>query len=290
MNQGPSRRYQSTVRTAISAPLLLALIVSAAACGSSGKDSKNGSSSTKGNAQAGSTGSSDGNPACMNTADPGDMVSVPAGDFVMGCNAAVDQQCSDDEKPKHTVTLSAFEIDRTEVTQAAYAACVMDGACEPASCDWNCDNADFPATCVTWSQATSYCTWAKKRLPTEAEWEKAARGEEGNKYPWGNDEPDCTRANMAGCGNALKAVGGGAPSPYGAVDMAGNVVEFVSDFYDAKYYANSPAQDPKGPASGKQYGGRGGGFKSDAEYLRTSKRDWYDPTDAAPSLGFRCAR
>jgi formylglycine-generating enzyme required for sulfatase activity len=260
------------------------------ACGSNGKDSTGGGGTTT-TSQAGAT-STDTGFACTTTADPGDMVAVAAGPFVMGCNDAVDKQCADDEKPKHDVTLAAFEIDRTEVTQAAYTACIVDGACSPPSCDWNCDHPNFPAGCVTWAQASSYCSWAQKRLPSEAEWEKAARGEQGNKYPWGNNEPTCSLGNVAGCGDSLKDVGSASAgaSPYGALDMAGNVVELVADFYDEGYYADSPAADPKGPATGKRYSGRGGGFKSDADFVRASKRDWYDPTDTAPSLGFRCAR
>jgi formylglycine-generating enzyme required for sulfatase activity len=229
---------------------------------------------------------------CTATADPSEMVQVPAGDFDMGCNDAVDDACSDDEKPLHTLSMSGFEIDRTEVTQAQYTACLSAGKCEAPSCDWNCDNQDFPASCVTWTQANAYCGWAGKRLPTEAEWEKAARGEQDTKYPWGNDEPDCSLANMSGCTSAAMAVGSldAGKSPFGALDMAGNVVEFVADWYDEAYYTDSPAADPPGPKSGKRYVGRGGGFNSGAEFLRTSKRDWYDATDTAAALGFRCAR
>jgi formylglycine-generating enzyme required for sulfatase activity len=228
----------------------------------------------------------------MTTAGPGELVPVPAGDFTMGCNDAVDSACSDDEKPMHIVTLSAFEIDKTEVTQAQYSACVLAGTCDPPTCDWNCDNADFPATCLTWAQASAYCSFVSERLPSEAEWEKAARGDKGLKYPWGNTEPSCTLANMAGCSDGAMAVGSLAAgaSPYGALDMAGNVVELVADWYDAGYYASTPPADPKGPAKGTRYSGRGGGFKSAATYLRTSKRDWYDTSDASASLGFRCAR
>jgi formylglycine-generating enzyme required for sulfatase activity len=265
------------------------------ACGSNGKptDGEGGSSATSagGSATTAGTGATGGF-NCTETADPGDTVDVPAGDFDMGCNDAVDKNCSDDEKPLHTVSLSQFAIDRTEVTQAQFTACIIEGACTVPTCDWNCDNTTFPAGCVTWAQASAYCSWAGRRLPTEAEWEKAARGEEGGKYPWGNTEPDCNVTNMAGCGDAAVAVGSfpAGASPYGALDMAGNMVELVADRYGEDYYAASPATDPQGPGSGSRYSGRGGGFKSEPQFLRASKRDWYDPTDAGLSLGFRCAR
>jgi formylglycine-generating enzyme required for sulfatase activity len=220
------------------------------------------------------------------------VVDVPAGDFIMGCNGEVDDECDGDEMPMHMVTLAAFEIEETEVTQEAYAACVTDGDCEPPSCAWNCDEVDAPATCVNFAQAQDYCAWAGRRLPTEAEWEKAARGPDGLKYPWGNEEPECTLVNMAGCGDQATAVGSlpDGASPFGALDMAGNMVEMVADWYDAAYYSDSPDVDPTGPASGERYGGRGGGFRSDATWQRASKRDWYDLEDAGASLGFRCAQ
>jgi len=273
-----------------------------AGCGSNGKKSSSkssaagdGGAATGGSsASAGTTAASTSSGAsatCTAIAEVGELVQVPPGEFPMGCNAAVDDACSDDEKPLHTVTLSAFEIDKTEVTQGAYTACIVDGACEAPGCTWDCEKTDNPASCVTWAQAGAYCAWAGRRLPSEAEWEKAARGSDGNKYPWGNDEPTCALANMAGCGDAAIAVGSlsAGASPYGALDMAGNVVELVADRYDAAYYAGSPTSDPPGPPGGSRYTGRGGGFKSDPEFLRTSKRDWYDASDAAASLGFRCA-
>ena len=289
------------LRRARSSFLCIGAALLLAACGSSDGGSKpkgNGTSNTGGSGgRTGDQGSSagatpSGEPegfACTATADPGEMVSVPAGEFTMGCDA---RSCGGDEQPQHAVTLAAFEIDRTEVTQAQYTACIADGACEPPSCDWVCDQPDLPAGCVTWAQAKAFCGWAGKRLPTEAEWEKAARGDAGGTYPWGDDAPSCARANMAGCADGLLPVGS-APdgaSPYGALDMAGNVVELVADWYDAGYYATSPSTDPEGPATGTRYSGRGGGFKSDSNFLRASKRDWYDPTDTAVSLGFRCAR
>jgi formylglycine-generating enzyme required for sulfatase activity len=229
--------------------------------------------------------------ACTSSVQPGDMVSVPAGDFAMGC-APNDTQCREDEKPQHMVTLQAFEIDRTEVTQEQYAACVQAKACGAPVCAWDCTKTAYPAACIDWAQAKAYCAWAGKRLPTEAEWEKAARGTDGRIYPWGNDPPDCAHLNMSSCGEQAVPVGtfpAGA-SPYGALDMAGNVVEILADWYDPTYYATSPQNEPTGPATGTRYVGRGGGYKSMLVWERASSRDWYDVSDAKEPLGFRCAR
>jgi len=230
--------------------------------------------------------------ACVSNAQTGDMVSVPEAAFSMGCNTQVDSNCEDDEKPLHVVTLGAFEIDRTEVTQDEYTACVEAHSCSAPSCEWDCTATELPAACIAWAQAKAYCAWAGKRLPTEAEWEKAARGTDGRKYPWGNDAADCARVNMSGCGDHPEDVGShpSGASPYGALDMAGNVVEMVADWYAAAYYATSPATDPKGPTSGSRYVGRGGGYRSEAVWQRASVRDWYDLSDASKPLGFRCAR
>jgi formylglycine-generating enzyme required for sulfatase activity len=290
--------------TALSCLPACLAIVSVIACGSGGDDDDNtGTGGTSSNAGrgggggrpqtgGGSGGKSASGFACPSEAEPGDMTSVPAGDFLMGCNEEVDDECEDDERPLHTVSLSAFEIDETEVTQEQYAACVTAGECPEPECEWDCERTEYPASCVTFAAANTYCAWAGKRLPTEAEWEKAARGEDGAKYPWGNDEPTCELTNMAGCGEAALPVGS-APdgaSPYGALDMSGNMVEFVSDWYSATYYQTSPSADPQGPETGTRFGGRGGGFRSDAEYQRASKRDYYDPPDQGAALGFRCAR
>ena len=297
MNRRNLAAEPSSVSFRLFLPVLLGTLL---VCGCGSEDSPrsgHGGTAAGGSAaHGGSSGSGGAGDApgfdCSETADPGALVSVPGGDFLMGCNEAIDDDCSDDESPSHTVTLSPFEIDATEVTQQQYTSCVAAGACEAPACSWDCDSGNFPASCLTWGQANDYCSWANKRLPTEAEWEKAARGDAGNKYPWGNDDPDCTRANMSKCGEKPTAVGSldAGKSPYGAFDMAGNVVEYVADFYDAAYYESSPASDPTGPETGMRHGGRGGGFKSDSEYLRASKRDWYDATDSAASLGFRCAR
>ena len=262
--------------------------------GSVGVDSGGGGTtagSGGGGGSAGSAGSAGAFDCTSSGAEPA-MVKVPAGPFDMGCNGALDADCLDDEKPSHEVTLSAFEIDETEVTQDQYAECVLAGTCDPPLCAWDCSAKNYPAACVTWDQAKMYCAWAKKRLPTEAEWEKAARGTDGRKYPWGKKEPSCSEANMTGCGEKAAPVGShsAGASPYGALDMAGNMVEMLEDFYDATYYQSSPLKDPKGPAQGKRFVGRGGGYKSKALWQRTSSRDWYDPPDFGKPLGFRCAR
>lgn len=265
------------------------LAIFATACGGGGDGGNGNVGGSGGFAGAGGAPSSF---QCVGSGNLGDMVTVDAGAFTMGCNTAVDTECGDDELPVRTVNLNAFQIDRTEVTQDAYASCVNAGACAPPSCAWDCAQTQAPAGCVTQDDANAFCIWAGKRLPTEAEWEKAARGTDGRKFPWGNEPADCSRANMSGCSGNFTPVGSfpSGASPYGALDMAGNMVEMVADYYDASYYASGPTDNPKGPPSGSQYVGRGGGWKSDGYWLRASVRDMYDPPDAGKSLGFRCAQ
>jgi formylglycine-generating enzyme required for sulfatase activity len=267
---------------------------SGATTGTAGSSSQGASSSQGGS--GGSTGATAGSAGtesfdCTETADLSELVDIPAGEFVMGCNEDVDTACDDDEKPMHTVMLSGFQLERTEVTQGQYTTCVLEGACTPPSCAWVCEEPNLPSGCLTWQQAQDYCAWAGRRLPTEAEWEKAARGTEGATFPWGNDAPQCSLANLADCADGPTPAGSleAGASPFGVLDMAGNMVEMVADWYDASYYESSPSTDPTGPSSGTRYVGRGGGFRSEASWLRASKRDWYDETDQARSLGFRCA-
>jgi len=220
-------------------------------------------------------------------ASPG-MLVVPAGQFARGC-LAKDTQCAADERPQRMVMLSGFEINQTEVTQSEYDACVKAGVC-PAPSGFNPGTRpNHPVGNITFDMATKYCTWAGKRLPTEAEWEKAARGPASTVYPWGDGAPNCSQAQYKGCGPADSVAVAflAGTSGYGIEDMGGNVAEWVKDFYASNYYAGAPATDPPGPPSGMHLR-RGGGFTSDPPALRTGARAASDST--AASVGFRCAR
>ena len=228
--------------------------------------------------------------------DP-DMLSIPAGAFQMGC-AQGDGDCLPYENPLHEVDLSAFHVDATEVTQAAWAACRADGACGEPTCVYDPDGQpDHPVVCVDHGQARDFCRWRGARLCTEAQWERAARGTQPAVYPWGDAPADCQRAVMAeggdGCGQGGSAPVGGRPSgasPEGALDMAGNVSEWTADWFAADYYAASPAADPPGPEGGDNRVIRGGSFTSTARYLRCSYRAQADPAYGYHDLGLRCCR
>lgn len=222
-------------------------------------------------------------------------VHVPAGTFRMGSDAG-----AADERPVHPVANAAFALDRYEVTNARYLACVRAGACaRPSLASSNlrarylddATFADYPVIFVSWAQAQAFCAFAGGRLPTEAEWEHAAAGAEPRTYPWGEEPPDCSRANFAGCAGDTDRVGRrpSGQSPYGAFDMAGNVWEWTADWYDANYYRQSPGQDPTGPASGTLKVMRGGCWVSGASTLRTTCRKASLPESWAPNVGFRCA-
>jgi formylglycine-generating enzyme required for sulfatase activity len=151
---------------------------------------------------------------------------------------------------------------------------------------------DHPVTQVTWYGAQAYCQWARARLPTEAEWEKAARGVDGRSYPWGSEPPDCDKAQYGDCGGATVPVGSrtAGVSPYGVLDMAGNVWEWVADWYDPAYYGSSPSQNPQGPASGECKVFRGGSWGYPSAFIRASDRARNRPTYAGFNVGFRCAK
>ena len=214
------------------------------------------------------------------------QVYVPAGEFEMGSNAY------DNEKPIHTVYLDAFWIDQTEVTNAQYEQCVSDGAC---GTPWgshytNSQYSNHPVVYVDWNESVKYCEWAGRRLPTEAEWEKAARGEDGRTYPWG-EGIDCDRANYHGCVHDTSAVGSypAGASPYDVLDMAGNVLEWVADWYADDYYENSSGDNPKGPESGDHHVERGGSWGDLGRVVRSANRFLYPPGYYSNELGFRCA-
>ena len=229
----------------------------------------------------------------------GPMVQIPAGSFLRGCNDKVDSECDDDdEKPARQIFLDAYSIDTYEVTVAQYRLCVEAGQCstegltEDTSCNWEkADRDNHPINCVNWEQARSYCQAVGKRLPTEAEWEKAARGEGGLVYPWGN-EWDASKANTGESNIRTTTPVGSYPSgisPYDVYDMAGNVDEWVHDWYDSAYYRNSPDKNPPGPSQGQGRSVRGGSFAYFRRDARVAYRGTLSPGYIFDVIGFRCA-
>jgi len=279
-----------------------------------------------------------GAPAVVTDASPADgatLCYVPAGEFRMGA-ALLDPQRFGVEKPRHTVRLDAYWIDRLEVSNAQFARFVeATGYCtdaeragvsdvfdaasgtmlRTAGADWRHPHGPasdiygldvHPVVQVSWNDASAYCAWAGRRLPTEAEWERAARGLDSRRYPWGDSPPAGDRLNYADRrlaaawadqtaddGYTFTAPAGSYPagaSPFGALDMAGNVWEWVSDWFDPDYYEHSPIANPPGPASGAARVLRGGGWSSRARGVRTTHRDKLEPDRSNDAIGFRCAR
>lgn len=266
--------------------------------GAAGGTTTNGGNG--GNAQGGQGGATGGSTGVGGMIEG--MVNIPGATFMMGCNSGVDDRCGAGENPYHQVTLTGYRIDETEVTRSAYLECIQDGgACNTPSCDWDASGLpNHPVTCVTWDDALAYCTWAGKRLPTEAEWEYAARGDDGRRYPWGNKDftevqdeggSPCQLANANLCRLDAEDVGShptGA-SVFGLMDMAGNVAEWVNDRYDENYYATSPENDPQGPAAGALRVLRGGSWNSAESRFRVSAREANVTSLADEETGFRCA-
>jgi formylglycine-generating enzyme required for sulfatase activity len=226
--------------------------------------------------------------------EPGELVSVPEITFFMGCeDSGEGDGCPSDASPEHEVTVSAFEIEETEVTQAAYAACVDAGACEPPSAFDPGVEPDVPVTAVSWYDAVDYCEWIDRRLPTEAEWEAAARGSFDRTYPWGEDEPDCDYAHYDACSPARTIAAGqpdGDVTPLGVRGLAGNVSEWVQDWYSGSYYDESPDEDPTGPDDGGERVIRGASYDVEEQDLPAWMRDQDPPQEQDVEVGFRCAR
>ncbi len=241
-----------------------------------------------------------------NTIDiPEGMVFVPAGDFLMGSDPDKDPMADPlDELPQHKVYLDAFFIDKFEVSNADYSKFVA-ATGHRNSIFWDnpkFNHPDQPVVGVTWGDAAAYAEWVGKRLPTEAEWEKAARGTDGRIWPWGN-EFDPTKCNFDDEGKFdghLDGFAMAAPvdsflhqgaSPYGAVNMVGNVAEWVSDWFDTDYYSVSPKENPKGPKTsgmGKK-SWRGASWFAGLDHMRCAFREYDDIVASGQIIGFRCA-
>jgi formylglycine-generating enzyme required for sulfatase activity len=242
--------------------------------------------------------------------DRAQMVHIVAGSFLMGHPDAdpglYGAAWKENEMPAHDVTLSEFWIDRTEVTAAAYALFLSLAAGEkhfvPNMPIERAADVDYvaiagrekrPVNHLSWLAAAEYCAWRGMRLPTEAEWERTAKGNDTRRWPWGEEGPDCLRANhyrgSSYCEGAAVDVGSYTPdgdSLEGAQDMAGNVAEWVSDMYQP--YSAEAANDPTGPSEGWWRVVRGGGYNESGAAIRTTARWPADPTKGSPGIGFRC--
>ena len=240
------------------------------------------------------------------------MVRIAAGEFERG-----DEGSKSGAGPKKTIFVDEFELDRTEVTAVDYAACVLEGACTAAGGGKFCTGKILgkerhPVNCVSWKQADAYCKFVGKRLPTEAEWERAARGTDARGFVWGNEWPppasagnfaDAAANSLMAHWNAIPGFDDGhagtgpvdaledATSPSGAIAMAGNVAEWVDDWYDSDYYKSAPTKNPPGPKRGKAKVVRGASFGDHQKArLRVTHRDFYDEDVTSMHVGFRCAK
>jgi formylglycine-generating enzyme required for sulfatase activity/tRNA A-37 threonylcarbamoyl transferase component Bud32 len=236
--------------------------------------------------------------ATQNISAPSGMVLIPAGSFTMG---AVSGDFDADETPPHTVSLGKYFIDSVEVTNAQFVRFVngsgyqTDAEKAGDSTTWRSFNSPdrqrFPVIFVSWNDAARYCAWAGKRLPTEAEWEKAARGATKRIYPWGNSFNNNSANTVdAGIGQPVAVASRSAQSPYGLYDAVGNVWEFVQDWYDGGYYTSSPRTSPRGPATGIFKVIRGGSFKTPSDRATTTAREKISPDSRGDDVGFRCAK
>jgi iron(II)-dependent oxidoreductase len=234
---------------------------------------------------------------------PGGMVSVPPGWFLMGSDQKVDPAAGPQELPQHRVYVDGFQIDKYEVSNVDYLRFVL-----ATGADWPKfwrerpfpeKMALHPAMSVSWIDADAYCRWTGKRLPTEAEWEKAARGEDGRLFPWGNEPAGWIKSNIAHPGskrgfkypplaNVYRYERG--VSPYGVHQMAGNVSEWVADWFHPDYYKRGENRNPRGPEMGTDKVFRGGSWNEDPEVARSAGRNAAAPDHRSYLIGFRCAK
>ncbi|HEX6035538.1 MAG TPA: SUMF1/EgtB/PvdO family nonheme iron enzyme, partial [Anaerolineales bacterium] len=242
----------------------------------------------------------------ISTADGMELVYIPAGRFKMGSESGNSNQA-----PVHRVLLAGYWMDRTEITNEMFVRFLnAEGNQQEGGITW-LDPIDpfvwvfekdglwqtlpgkenFPITKVSWYGAKAYCQWAGRDLPTEAQWEYAAAGTGGRRFPWGMGAPDCERARFSGCENKPVEAGSlrSGSSPFGIFDLAGNVAEWVNDRYAADYYRGSPAENPPGPSNGYYRVIRGGYWGSTYIGLQTSHRDWAGADEQISGVGFRCA-
>lgn len=234
---------------------------------------------------------------------PEGMVTVPAGWFLMGSDPRRDPDAGPQERPQRWVYLDAFAIDRYEVTNVHYLRFVLAGGA-PWPPYWRADPfpekmAWHPVIGVSWREADAYCRWAGKRLPTEAEWEKAARGTDGRIFPWGDEPAGWLKSNIAHAGSKrglrypplanVNRYDRGA-SPYGVYQMAGNAAEWVADWFDPESYRRGPDVNPHGPERGTDRVFRGGSWNEDPEVARSAGRGAAEPEHRSYLIGFRCAR
>jgi formylglycine-generating enzyme required for sulfatase activity len=251
-------------------------------------------------------------PSAEISKDGMEMLPVPEGNFIMGNDGG-----PIDERPSHSVYLDFFRIDKTEVTIDMFSKFVSEIGHQTTSevngfgytwldndwqevphANWMDPNGDgipelpyLPVTQVSWYDAQTYCAWAGRRLPSEAEWEKAARGTDGRVFPWGDIAPDNSLLSF-NKESGISKVGNypNGASPYGALDMSGNIWEWTADWYDANYYQTLVSENPKGPISGERRVLRGGAWDTGLNNIRITHRDSSAPQEYNDALGFRCAK
>ena len=236
---------------------------------------------------------------------PNGMVLIEKGPFLMGSKKSMlelkphdlfntDRHTLGPENPAHEVYLDSFYIDKYEVTNEAYAKFMKETRVKKPK-GWNDPNFNHPqqpVVGISWKEAVEFCQWQNKRLPTEAEWEKAARGKRPIRYPWGNTSPDSSKLNYNQELKKTTAVGSfdSGKSDYGLYDLSGNASEWVNDWHFPEYYLFSPKENPRGPEKGQYKVIRGGSWRNNADDVDLVYRNATTPKNRSLAIGFRCAR